>query len=137
MFAETYNTTVVLLVSLMHNNLSVNITLFVLRCYAGNVSKMLTMLNGDESTLVSVLTGHVLPLWIHRENALQNADDDDKPKASKRKAAKDEDEEAVGNKRPAKRVMTFKDHAAERVKLSRTVFVGNLPVSCTKGVAHS
>lgn len=62
------------------------------------------------------------------------------PKASKRKAPKDEDEDegaAGNNKRPAKKALTFKDHAAERVKLSRTVFVGNLPAGCTREVPHS
>lgn len=62
------------------------------------------------------------------------------PKASKRKAPMDDDEDegaARNNKRPAKKVLSFKDHAAERVKLSRTVFVGNLPVGCTREVPHS
>lgn len=71
-----------------------------------------------------------------RESALQNADDNDVmvPKASKRKAPMDDEDEgaARNNKRPAKKVMSFKDQAAERVKLSRTVFVGNLPVGCTR-----
>ncbi|XP_062399629.1 RNA-binding protein 34 [Sardina pilchardus] len=77
----------------------------------------------------------------NRESSLQNADDEDTtsktPKASKRKApkaeAEDEDEDAVGHAgKPAKKAKTFKDYAAERVKLGRTVFVGNLPVSCTR-----
>ncbi|KAG5278481.1 hypothetical protein AALO_G00099460 [Alosa alosa] len=73
----------------------------------------------------------------NRESSLQNADNEDTvaktPKAPKRKAPKVEDEDAAGNDgKPAKRVKTFKDYAAERVKLSRTVFVGNLPVSCTR-----
>jgi len=73
-----------------------------------------------------------------RESALQTADDDDgtkkgPKKAAKRKTPKDDDDDAPGhNGRPAKRKMTFKDFAAERVKLNRTVFVGNLPVSCTR-----
>ncbi|KAL2086619.1 hypothetical protein ACEWY4_017678 [Coilia grayii] len=78
-----------------------------------------------------------------RESALQTADDDDAvlkgpKKAAKRKAPEVEDEDATGNNgRPPKRKMTFKDHAAERVKLNRTVFVGNLPVSCSKEALHA
>ncbi|XP_042560581.1 RNA-binding protein 34-like [Clupea harengus] len=76
-----------------------------------------------------------------RESALQNADDQDTvqkaSKAPKRKAPKVEDEDETGNDgKPAKK-KTFKDFAAERVKDKRTVFVGNLPVSCTREALRS
>ncbi|XP_063054041.1 RNA-binding protein 34 [Engraulis encrasicolus] len=74
-----------------------------------------------------------------RESGLQTADDEDgtrkgPKKAAKRKTPQDDDDDAAPgqNGKPAKRKMTFKDFAAERVKLNRTVFVGNLPASCTR-----
>lgn len=91
--------------------------------------------------LNSIYPGLALLLWLCRESALQNADDQDTvqkaSKAPKRKAPKVEDEDETGNDgKPAKK-KTFKDFAAERVKDKRTVFVGNLPVSCTREVLHS
>uniref|UniRef100_A0A4W5Q3Z1 RNA binding motif protein 34 n=1 Tax=Hucho hucho TaxID=62062 RepID=A0A4W5Q3Z1_9TELE len=73
----------------------------------------------------------------NRENALHNADEDEQvpkmPKKTKRKAvemgeggATEEDE------RQTKKQRTGAQIAEERVKQKRTVFVGNLPASCTK-----
>ncbi|XP_028829443.1 RNA-binding protein 34 [Denticeps clupeoides] len=70
-----------------------------------------------------------------RESSLQNADEDDQVKknSKKRKVLQTEDDCPEDNKgRHSKRVRTFKDMAEERVKMKRTVFVGNLPVSYTK-----
>nr|XP_023692071.1 RNA-binding protein 34 [Paramormyrops kingsleyae] len=71
-----------------------------------------------------------------RESALQNADEEDASKSTsrktKRKAAavakmrSDEDDE------PAEKKVVSR--AEERIKNKRTVFVGNLPIDCTKKV---
>lgn len=71
-----------------------------------------------------------------RESALQNADEEDASKSTlkkgKRKAAavakmgSDEDDG------PAEKKLVSR--AEERLKNKRTVFVGNLPISCTKKV---
>lgn len=81
---------------------------------------------------------------LARESALQNADEvetgaDIQKKAAKRKAKTlaDDDETKGVKTKPAKRPLTFKDRAAERVKAKRTVFVGNLPASCTKQELNS
>ncbi|XP_056590668.1 RNA-binding protein 34 [Triplophysa dalaica] len=64
----------------------------------------------------------------HRECALQNADDDgQKIKKVKRKRVEADEEET---ERPIKRKK--KNMAEERIKLKRTVFVGNLPPCCSK-----
>ncbi|XP_075041074.1 RNA-binding protein 34 [Mixophyes fleayi] len=66
-----------------------------------------------------------------RESALTNADDDEKTKRSLVKNLKNnksfEDEDMVTKQAKKKMIM-----AGERVKNKRTVFVGNLPVTCTK-----
>ncbi|XP_062868771.1 RNA-binding protein 34 [Trichomycterus rosablanca] len=70
-----------------------------------------------------------------REGALQNADDEDVQKSKKkvkRKALKTDDEDLLEEERAAKRQKTTWNKAEERIKLKRTVFVGNLPVSCKK-----
>ncbi|XP_062304077.1 RNA-binding protein 34 [Osmerus eperlanus] len=72
----------------------------------------------------------------NRESALQNADADENvtktPKKVKRKVLDVKQEGAMEEeqKRPTKRQKT--ERVEERIKLKRTVFVGNLPVSCTK-----
>lgn len=72
---------------------------------------------------------------IHRESALQNADDEGRTSAKKVKRKRpDEPEE---EERPGKRKKNKKNNAEERIKMKRTVFVGNLPVSCTKKVLQS
>ncbi|XP_077096418.1 RNA-binding protein 34 [Siphateles boraxobius] len=62
-----------------------------------------------------------------RESALQNADDDVPPAARRltHTRADDEDDPPAGPRRR-------KNTAEERIKLKRTVFVGNLPASVTK-----
>lgn len=72
---------------------------------------------------------------IHRESALQNADDEGQTsvKKVKRKRPDEPEEEA----RPGKRKKNKKNNAEERIKMKRTVFVGNLPASCTKKVLQS
>ncbi|KAG1929696.1 RNA-binding protein 34 [Pimephales promelas] len=68
-----------------------------------------------------------------RESALQNADDDGPATARKRThthARPDEEEEGEGDPRAGGR--RRKNTAEERLKLKRTVFVGNLPASCSK-----
>ncbi|XP_029632529.1 RNA-binding protein 34 [Salmo trutta] len=73
----------------------------------------------------------------NRESALQNADEDEQvpkmPKKTKRKAvemgeggATEEEDRQTKKKRIGAQI------AEERVKQKRTVFVGNLPPSCTK-----
>ncbi|XP_048028033.1 RNA-binding protein 34 [Megalobrama amblycephala] len=63
-----------------------------------------------------------------RESALQNADDEGRTSAKKVKRKRPDEEE---EERPGKRRKN-KNNAEERIKLKRTVFVGNLPASCTK-----
>lgn len=74
---------------------------------------------------------------IHREEALKNADDEDvqitKKSKVKRKAVKADNDEESEDERGAKRRKTW-NRVEERIKLKRTVFVGNLPVSCKKKV---
>ncbi|KAL0180552.1 hypothetical protein M9458_022958, partial [Cirrhinus mrigala] len=41
-------------------------------------------------------------------------------------------DEATEDERPFKYRKTVKNMAEERIKMKRTVFVGNLPPSCTK-----
>ncbi|KAJ8002233.1 hypothetical protein DPEC_G00177770 [Dallia pectoralis] len=69
-----------------------------------------------------------------RESALQNADEDEqvlkKPKKTKRKAVDMEEGETEDVMQAKKK--TGAQMAEERIKLKRTVFVGNLPASCTK-----
>ncbi|KAM6971978.1 RNA-binding protein 34 [Aplochiton taeniatus] len=76
----------------------------------------------------------------NRERALYNADEEERsrktPKKTKRKAV-DLGERLGGGleeeeERPGKRQRTPANMAEERIKMKRTVFVGNLPVSCTK-----
>lgn len=74
-----------------------------------------------------------------RESALQNADEDEQvpkmPKKTKRKAVEMEEGGATEEgERQTKKQRTGAQIAAERVKQKRTVFVGNLPASCTKKV---
>ncbi|XP_046907031.1 RNA-binding protein 34 isoform X2 [Hypomesus transpacificus] len=74
----------------------------------------------------------------NRESALQNADADENvtktPMKVKRKVLdvrqEGSMEEEMEKKRPTQRQKT--ERVEERIKLKRTVFVGNLPVSCTK-----
>lgn len=73
----------------------------------------------------------------NRESALQNADEDEQvpkmPKKTKRKAVEMEEGGATEEEeRQTKKQRTGAQIAAERVKQKRTVFVGNLPASCTK-----
>ncbi|TSL68193.1 RNA-binding protein 34 [Bagarius yarrelli] len=71
-----------------------------------------------------------------REGALQNADDaeeEKRPKKVKRKASEiNHDEESAETAPAAKRHKVAWNKAEERIKLKRTVFVGNLPVNCSK-----
>uniref|UniRef100_A0A3P8YGP7 RRM domain-containing protein n=1 Tax=Esox lucius TaxID=8010 RepID=A0A3P8YGP7_ESOLU len=72
-----------------------------------------------------------------RESALQNADEEEqvlkKPKKTKRKAVGDEmGEGGDAEEGMQKKKRTGPQMAEERIKLKRTVFVGNLPASCTK-----
>lgn len=66
-----------------------------------------------------------------RESALQNADEEGQASAKKvkRKRADGGEEE---EERPTKHKKTVKFNAEERLKMKRTVFVGNLPSSCKK-----
>ncbi|XP_067287071.1 RNA-binding protein 34 isoform X2 [Pseudorasbora parva] len=64
-----------------------------------------------------------------RESALQNADDDGPPAVKKAKVKRADDPE---EERPAKHKKSGKSSAEERIRMKRTVFVGNLPASCTK-----
>lgn len=65
-----------------------------------------------------------------RESALQNADDEGQTSAKKVKRKRPD---AVTQEEwPVKHRKTVKNMAEERIKLKRTVFVGNLPPSCTK-----
>ncbi|KAL7854486.1 hypothetical protein SRHO_G00166760 [Serrasalmus rhombeus] len=71
-----------------------------------------------------------------REAALENADNEDvekSPKKVKHKAPKlHYDREMLEDEQPAKRRKIQQNPAEERIKLKRTVFVGNLPVNCKK-----
>lgn len=75
---------------------------------------------------------------MSREEALQNADDaeeEERPKKVKRKAPEaDDDGEALEEALAGKRRKVGWNGAEERIKLKRTVFVGNLPVNCSKKV---
>lgn len=69
---------------------------------------------------------------ILRESALQNADDEGQTSAKKVKRKRpDVTDEATQEERPVKH---RKNMAEERIKMKRTLFVGNLPPSCTKKV---
>ncbi|KAG7327345.1 hypothetical protein KOW79_008951 [Hemibagrus wyckioides] len=70
-----------------------------------------------------------------REEALKNADDaeeEKRPKKAKRKAPETNDDGELEEALTAKRRKVTWNKAEERIKLKRTVFVGNLPVNCTK-----
>ncbi|KAB5558949.1 hypothetical protein PHYPO_G00023080 [Pangasianodon hypophthalmus] len=71
-----------------------------------------------------------------REEALKNADDaeeEKRPKKVKRKAPEaDDDGETLEEAQAVKRRKVAWNKAEERIKLKRTVFVGNLPVNCSK-----
>ncbi|XP_073681978.1 RNA-binding protein 34-like isoform X2 [Garra rufa] len=68
-----------------------------------------------------------------RESALQNADDERQTTAKKVKRKRpDVTDEATEVVQPFKQRKTVKNMAEERIKMKRTVFVGNLPPSCTK-----
>ncbi|KAI5616620.1 RNA-binding protein 34 isoform X1 [Silurus asotus] len=71
-----------------------------------------------------------------REESLKNADDaeeEKRPKKAKRKAPEaDDDEETLADALSVKRRKVTWNKAEERIKQKRTVFVGNLPVNCTK-----
>ncbi|XP_051967119.1 RNA-binding protein 34 isoform X2 [Xyrauchen texanus] len=70
-----------------------------------------------------------------RESALQNADDDGQNSAKKvKRKHPDVDDATVEQERPVKRK---KNMAVERIKMRRTVFVGNLPPNCTKKILFS
>ncbi|MCJ8737504.1 hypothetical protein PDJAM_G00024670 [Pangasius djambal] len=71
-----------------------------------------------------------------REEALKNADDaeeEKRPKKVKRKAPEaNDDGETLEEAQTVKRRKVAWNKAEERIKLKRTVFVGNLPVNCSK-----
>ncbi|KAM9460959.1 RNA-binding protein 34 [Clarias gariepinus] len=71
-----------------------------------------------------------------REEALNNADtaeEEKGPKKVKRKAREaNHDQETLEEELEAKRRKVSRNKAEERIKLKRTVFVGNLPVNCSK-----
>ncbi|XP_016306111.1 RNA-binding protein 34 [Sinocyclocheilus anshuiensis] len=68
-----------------------------------------------------------------RESALQNADDEGQTSAKKVKHKRaDATDETTEEAWPVKHRKTVKNMAEERIKKKRTVFVGNLPPSCTK-----
>ncbi|XP_051531152.1 RNA-binding protein 34 [Myxocyprinus asiaticus] len=70
-----------------------------------------------------------------RESALQNADDDGQNSTKKvKRKHPDVDDATVEQERPVKHK---KNMAEERIKMKRTVFVGNLPPSCTKKILFS
>lgn len=77
---------------------------------------------------------------ISREEALQNADDADEEerlRKLKRKAPEAGDDREPLDEAPAgKRRKVAWNKAEERIKLKRTVFVGNLPVNCSKKVTE-
>ncbi|KAF5905181.1 RNA-binding protein 34 [Clarias magur] len=69
-----------------------------------------------------------------REEALNNADtaeEEKRPKKVKRKA-READDETLEEEPEEKRRKVARNKAEERIKLKRTVFVGNLPVKCSK-----
>lgn len=67
---------------------------------------------------------------LDRESALQNADDEGLTSVKKVKRKRpDETEE---EERPGKHKKNKKNIAEERIRMKRTVFVGNLPANCTK-----
>ncbi|XP_026130656.1 RNA-binding protein 34 [Carassius auratus] len=65
-----------------------------------------------------------------RESALQNADDEGQTSLKKVKLKRTD--ETTEEERPVKHRRPVKNMAEERIKMKRTVFVGNLPPSCTK-----
>ncbi|KAF4107787.1 hypothetical protein G5714_012151 [Onychostoma macrolepis] len=68
-----------------------------------------------------------------RESALQNADDEGQTSAKKVKRKRpDATDATTQEERLVKHRKAVKNMAEERIKLKRTVFVGNLPPSCTK-----
>uniref|UniRef100_A0A672N186 RRM domain-containing protein n=1 Tax=Sinocyclocheilus grahami TaxID=75366 RepID=A0A672N186_SINGR len=68
-----------------------------------------------------------------RESALQNADDEGQTSAKKVKLKRaDATDETTEEAWPVKHRKAVKNMAEERIKKKRTVFVGNLPPSCTK-----
>ncbi|XP_056396237.1 RNA-binding protein 34 [Hyla sarda] len=70
-----------------------------------------------------------------REQALTNADEDENAKAAKAKNLKNKnnaDDEDITQHDKKRRIQ-----AEERVKNKRTIFVGNLPISCTKQMLKS
>uniref|UniRef100_A0A672N3R7 RRM domain-containing protein n=1 Tax=Sinocyclocheilus grahami TaxID=75366 RepID=A0A672N3R7_SINGR len=70
---------------------------------------------------------------ILRESALQNADDEGQTSAKKVKLKRaDATDETTEEAWPVKHRKAVKNMAEERIKKKRTVFVGNLPPSCTK-----
>lgn len=97
---------------------------------------LLSLLTVQDNRLNSL---NKLYLSISREEALKNADDAEeavRPKKSKRKAPEaNADEETAHEMLAAKRRKVAWNKAEERIKLKRTVFVGNLPVNCSKKVA--
>lgn len=74
---------------------------------------------------------------ISREEALQNADDaDEEERVRKVKRRAPDDGEALDEAPAGKRRKVAWNKAEERIKLKRTVFVGNLPVNCSKKVTE-
>uniref|UniRef100_A0A672N4U3 RRM domain-containing protein n=1 Tax=Sinocyclocheilus grahami TaxID=75366 RepID=A0A672N4U3_SINGR len=68
-----------------------------------------------------------------RSSALQNADDEGQTSAKKVKLKRaDATDETTEEAWPVKHRKAVKNMAEERIKKKRTVFVGNLPPSCTK-----
>ncbi|XP_043108051.1 RNA-binding protein 34 [Puntigrus tetrazona] len=67
-----------------------------------------------------------------RESALQNADDEEQTTVKKVKRKRADETDDTTQERPAKHRETVKNMAEERIKMKRTVFVGNLPPSCSK-----
>lgn len=73
----------------------------------------------------------------NREAGLQNADEDERvPTAKKRKAAAAEEERGAEHY-VMKRQKLRAQKEEEALKSRRTVFVGNLPISCTKKTLRS
>ncbi|XP_075691485.1 RNA-binding protein 34 isoform X2 [Rhinoderma darwinii] len=67
-----------------------------------------------------------------REQALANADEDEKAKTAKMKTKKKPDDEDLTQQDKKRMIL-----AEERVKNKRTIFVGNLPAACTKQTLKS
>ncbi|PIO39642.1 hypothetical protein AB205_0102310 [Aquarana catesbeiana] len=63
----------------------------------------------------------------NRESSLANADEDEKTKAQAKKGRKSTDDEELPLYIKRRQIK-----AEEKVKNKRTIFIGNLPVSCTK-----